>query len=224
MGKEQNLSIAIAYTSIMHDLKKSVGYARVSTNEQVSENQIIKLKQHGVSAIFCDEGVSGKRPALERPEYKQMMRYLEQNPDTKKIVVYELSRLGRNMLDSITTFLQLEERGYFIWSLTEDWTHQEDPSMREFMILIVSWMNKKELDRLSTRTKAGLERAKAQGKILGRPELALDKEQVIRMNQEGKSWKEISSVFRVDESTLFRYRQKWKRQELARVVGSNSNL
>jgi DNA invertase Pin-like site-specific DNA recombinase len=201
----------------MHDGLNSVGYARVSTDEQISENQIIKLKEFGVPIIFSDEGVSGKRLALERPEYREMMRYLEKNPLVKTIVVYELSRLGRNMLDSITTFLKLEEQGYFIYSLTESWTHQTDPSMREFMILIVSWMNAQELKRLSGRTKAGLDRARAQGKVLGRPFKELDKDTVLSLKASGKSWKEIAVIFRVDDSTLFRYRQRWKAKELGRT-------
>jgi putative DNA-invertase from lambdoid prophage Rac len=202
----------------MHDKTNSVGYARVSTDEQISENQILKLKEFGVQSIFCDEGISGKRLALDRPEYRAMIRYLEKNPHIKVIVVYELSRLGRNMLDSISTFLLLEEKGYFIWSLTEEWTHQEDPAMREFMILIVSWMNAQELKRLSNRTKAGIDRARVHGtksgKSIGRQAKLPDKETVMTMKEAGKSWREISDIFHIDESTLFRYRQKWRRTEI----------
>ena len=147
----------------MQDSKKTVGYARVSTDEQTSVNQIDKLKADGVTVIFSDEGISGKRPALERPEFREMIKYLEKHPEVRRIVTYELSRLGRNLLDSITTFLNLESKGYMIWSLTESWTHQEDPAMRSFMVLVVSWMNEQELKRLSTRTKAGMERLRYMG-------------------------------------------------------------
>jgi putative DNA-invertase from lambdoid prophage Rac len=89
--------------------------------------------------------------------------------------------------------------------------------MREFMILIVSWMNAQELKRLSGRTKAGLDRARAQGKVLGRPFKELDKDTVLSLKASGKSWKEIAVIFRVDDSTLFRYRQRWKAKELGRT-------
>jgi putative DNA-invertase from lambdoid prophage Rac len=206
----------------MQDSKKTVGYARVSTEEQNSVNQIDKLRAEGVAVIFSDEGISGKRPALERPEYKELIKYLEKHPEVKRIVTYELSRLGRNMLDSITTFLNLERQGYMIWSLTESWTHQEDPAMRSFMILIVSWMNEQELIRLSTRTKSGMERAKIHGtksgKPIGRQPKTPDKETVMKLKDDGKSWKEISTIFNIDESTLFRYRQLWRRKELGREI------
>jgi putative DNA-invertase from lambdoid prophage Rac len=204
----------------MQDSKKTVGYARVSTDEQTSVNQIDKLKADGVTVIFSDEGISGKRPALERPEYREMIKYLESHPQIKRIVTYELSRLGRNLLDSITTFLNLESKGYMIWSLTESWTHQEDPAMRSFMVLVVSWMNDQEVKRLSTRTKAGMDRAKIHGtksgKPIGRQPKMPDKETVLKLKEDGKSWKEISSIFSIDESTLFRYRQSWHRKELGR--------
>jgi putative DNA-invertase from lambdoid prophage Rac len=200
----------------LHDSKKTVGYARVSTDEQISKNQVDKLRESGITIIFCDEGISGKRLALERPEYREMIKYLEQHPDIKTIAVYELSRLGRNMQDSINTVLNLEKSGYNIWSLTEEWTHTIDTNTRPLLIAFFSWMNEQELIRLSKRTKAGLDRARAQGKILGRPVKELDRETVTTLQNEGKSWKEISSIFRVDESTLFRYRQKWKRKDLGR--------
>ena len=43
-----------------------------------------------------------------------------------------------------------------------------------------------------------------------------DKETVLKLKDDGKSWKEISGIFSIDESTLFRYRQSWKRKELGR--------
>jgi len=205
----------------MHDTKKLIGYARVSTDEQSSVNQIDKLKEFGVTVIFKDDGVSGKKLALERPEYREMIRYLGTHPDIKTIVVYELSRLGRNMLDAITTFINLEKQGYRIWSLTETWTHQEDPNMRNFMILIVSWMNEQELIRLSQRTKAGMDRVRKygskSGKPIGHPSKAPDRGVVmdLRDNQK-KSWKFIADTFHMDISTLFRYRRDWKRRDLGR--------
>lgn len=202
---------------LMHDSGKCVGYARVSTDEQTSKNQIDKLKESGITVLFCDEGISGKRPALERPEFREMVKYLQNHSGFKTIVTYELSRLGRNLQDSINTFMNLEKDGYTIISLTEHWTEQPDPNMRSLMMLIFSWMNEQEVKRLSTRTKAGLDRARSQGKILGRPSKTLDKETVMSLQKDGKSWKEISNIFRVDESTLFRYRQDWKRKELGRV-------
>jgi putative DNA-invertase from lambdoid prophage Rac len=201
---------------------QAVGYARVSTKEQTTLNQVDLLKADGVVAVFCDDGVSGTKPAMDRTEYREMMRYLDSHPETKMIKVYELSRLGRNMQDVINTFLDLEKRGYIIWSLTEAWTQQTDPTIRELMMLIVSWMNKQELCRLSQRTRDGLARVKKygskSGKPIGKPPADPDKELVNRLKNDGKLWMEIAATLKMDTSTLFRYRQMWKRQELNRVV------
>jgi DNA invertase Pin-like site-specific DNA recombinase len=199
---------------------QAVGYARVSTKEQTTLNQVDLLKKDGVIAVFCDDGVSGTKPALDRTEYREMMRYLSAHPDTRMIKVYELSRLGRNMQDVINTFLDLEKQGYIIWSLTEAWTQQTDKTMRELMMLIVSWMNKQELTRLSQRTKDGMNRARdhgtKSGKPIGKPPADPNKELVEHMRKEGKKWGEIAGVFHMDTSTLFRYRQVWKRKEINR--------
>jgi DNA invertase Pin-like site-specific DNA recombinase len=204
----------------MHDSTNSVGYCRISTHEQNSINQIDKLKESGVTAIFKDEGVSGSRPALERTDFKDMMKYLETHPDVKYIVVYELSRLGRNLQDSINTFLNIEKMGYRIWSLTETWTQQDDPNLRSLMLLIVSWMNNQELLRLSQRTKAGMDRVRKHGSKsglpIGRPSAGINKEVVTTLRKEGKSWKFIADTLKIDISTLFRYRESWRKSELGR--------
>ena len=205
----------------MHDTTNMVGYARVSTDEQTSVNQIDKLKEFGVGILFKDDGISGKKLALERPDYREMIRYLGTHPDVKTIVVYEISRLGRNMQDSINTFLNLEKQGYRIWSLTEAWTHQEDPNMRNFMILIVSWMNEQELIRISQRTKAGMDRVRKfgskSGKPIGHPPKSPDRDVVMDLREnKKKSWKFIADTFHMDISTLFRYRRDWKRRDLGR--------
>jgi len=204
----------------MHDITNSVGYCRISTLEQNSVNQIDKLREAGVTIIFKDEGVSGSRPALERTDFKDMMKHLEAHPDVKYIVVYELSRLGRNLQDSINTFLNIEKMGYRIWSLTETWTQQDDPNLRSLMLLIVSWMNNQELLRLSQRTKAGMDRVKKHGSrsglAIGRPAVNLDKGIVMNLRKEGKTWKFIADTFKTDISTLFRYRESWRKSELGR--------
>jgi DNA invertase Pin-like site-specific DNA recombinase len=164
--------------------------------------------------------VSGKILAMQRSEFKEMIRYLDTHKEINTIYVYELSRMGRNLLDAITTFIQLEERGYRIKSLSEPWTHTEDPAMRKFMIMIVSWLNEQELHRLSDRTKEGMARVKKygskSGNPIGRPAIIPDKETVEKLKADGKKWGEIAAIFRMDVTTLYRYRKVWKRKELGR--------
>ena len=199
---------------------KTVGYARVSTDEQSTINQIDKLKANGVSVIFCDEGISGTKAPLERAEYRAMMAYLKEHPEVKTIVLYEVSRLGRNMQNSINTFIDLEKEGYIIWSLTEDWTHNSSVEIRKLMIAIVSWMNERELARLSARTKLGMDRVRKygskSGKPIGKPRKSPERSEVNSLRGQGMSWHKIADRLGLEVSTLYRYRMQWKRIDLGR--------
>lgn len=208
--------------------KESVGYARVSTKEQFAVNQIDELKKTGITVLFYDEGVSGKIPAMQRAEFKHMIDYIGQHQDVKRIVVYEVSRLGRNMLDSVNTFISLEQKGIHIISLKETWTHQEDPNIRPLLVMIMSWVNAQELQRLSDRTKLGMERVKKygseSGKPIGRPALEPVRTEVFAMrdgklDEKGKQWPwcKVAAKLGMDSTTLYRYRMKWKAQDLGRV-------
>ena len=195
-----------------------VGYARVSKIEQESENQILKLKAYGVTRIYCDEGISGKTDAKSRPEFKRMLKYIEEHPADEgyQIIVFELSRIGRSMLDTLNTFVELENGGVQIVSLTEPWTQTGDPSIRQLIVGIVSWLNQEELKRLSTRTKAGIERARAQGKQIGAPKKKVDQDLVMALRKEGISWNRIAAQLNIDPITLYRRKRKWKALELGR--------
>lgn len=199
---------------------KTVGYARVSTDEQSTVNQIDKLKANGVTVVFCDEGVSGTKAPMERAEYRAMIKYLQEHPSIKTIVLYELSRLGRNMQKSIETFIGLEKEGFTIWSLTEEWTHTGDPNMRSLMLAIVSWMNEQEQKRLSARTKLGMDRVKKygskSGKPIGKPRKNPERSEVESMRNDRLSWHKIADRLGMEVSTLYRYRMQWRRQDLGR--------
>lgn len=71
------------------------GYGRVSTKEQTTENQRLELEASGyaVDYWYADDGVSGKVPALQRPQFAKM---LSQIRDGERLVVTKLDRLGRN--------------------------------------------------------------------------------------------------------------------------------
>jgi putative DNA-invertase from lambdoid prophage Rac len=195
-----------------------VGYARVSKVEQESENQILKLREYGVTRIYCDEGISGKTDAMNRPEFKRMLDYIHEHPQPEgyQIIVFELSRIGRSMMDTLNTFVDLEKKGIQILSLTEQWTHNADPSMRQLIVGIVSWLNQEELKRLSIRTKAGIERARSQGKQIGAPKKKVDRDVVEALREKGMSWNKIAAELNIDPITLYRRKLKWKELELGR--------
>lgn len=202
------------------ELVNAIGYCRVSTGEQKIENQIDKLKAAGISVLFCDQGISGSVPALSRPDFKEMMKYLGTHKEVKFIAVFELSRLGRSFQDSINTFLDIEKTGVMVYSLTEPWTQITDQRMRELLIAIMSWVNQQELTSLKQRIRAGIEHAKKfgtkRGGPIGKPPLNIDREVVETLRSKKMSWRKIADSIGCEVSTLFKYRQTWKRKDLGR--------
>lgn len=139
----------------------NIGYARVSTLEQNLDLQIDALKQAGCEKIFVDKatGANMNRPALN--EALQFMRAGD------RLIIWKMDRLGRNMLDSLKFLDQLKETGSFLTSLTEC-CGTGTPTEQLLMSLLMSFAQH-ERNVLIERTRAGLEAARARGRVGGRP-------------------------------------------------------
>jgi len=201
-------------------MDNAVGYARVSTDEQDVQNQVDHLKKAGVNVIFADEGVSGMKPPLQRPDYKRMIDYIKTHPVINTVVVFEISRLDRNFQSSINTFLNLEKENVRVISLTESWTRDIQDGTRNLILSIMSWINEEELKRISVRTKIGMDKVRKygskSGKPIGKPRKELNEEVVMKLHNEGHKWARIARDFRVSPSTVYKYRQQWKAARLGR--------
>lgn len=188
-----------------------IGYVRVSTADQNLENQRRILAEGGIprDLIFEDLGISGTIPPKKRPGFKAMLEYTESHPEVKYLVVFELSRLGRTLIETLTTINGLEERGIMVWSLSpnEAFTRSEDRSIRQLLVAIIAWVAQRERENLVERTRAGLDRARADGKILGRPRKTIDWVLVEELRAEGRSWSEVAHVLRTPVMTLYRRRK-----------------
>jgi DNA invertase Pin-like site-specific DNA recombinase len=196
----------------MENLDK-IGYSRVSTTEQDPENQIRILQATGIPSdyIFVDKGVSGTVPADKRPGFQRAMQFVADHPGKiKYLYVYEISRLGRTTLETINTIARLEKMGLMVWSLspTETFTQSSDKSVRELLIMILSWVANRERDNLIERTKAGIDRARAEGKVLGRPRIEINFDEVRRLRVDGMSWEDISEALGIPVMTIFRARRR----------------
>jgi len=194
-------------------ISDKIGYVRVSTNEQDPENQIKILREAGIppDLIFVDKGISGTISAEKRPGYQKMLAFTaEHKGEVKFLYVYEISRLGRNTIDTITTLAALEKKGLMVWSLSpnESFTRSDDTSIRQLLIMIMSWVAQRERENLSARTKAGLDVARAEGKTLGKPRAEIDFEMVYKMRIDGIPWEEIANYFNVTTMTLYRARKR----------------
>lgn len=88
--------------------------ARVSTDKQLYERQVVEIEQYcksvgwDVAKIFANK-VSGAKKNEDRPEIMEMLQYIEQN-SIDKVCVLEISRLGRNTLEALKVIELLNER------------------------------------------------------------------------------------------------------------------
>jgi DNA invertase Pin-like site-specific DNA recombinase len=192
---------------------EKIGYARVSTTDQDPELQHRILMDAGIpdDFIFIDKGVSGTIAAEKRPAFQRMLIFAkEHSPEVKYLYVYEISRLGRNTYDTINTLSSLEKMGLMVWSLSpnEEFTRSSDTSIRQLLIMIMSWVAQRERDNLSARTKAGLDVARANGKILGKPRAEIDFNLVNQMRIEGKTWDNVADYYKITIMTLYRARKR----------------
>jgi len=142
------------------------GYGRVSTKDQTTENQRIEIEAAGykIDYWFADEGISGKTHATQRPRFTAM---LEKIRDGETVVVTKLDRLGRDAEDVLRTVRNLAERRIEIIVLQLG-KLDLGSSAGKLMLTMLAAVATMERDLLVERTQAGLVRAKAEGKVLGR--------------------------------------------------------
>jgi putative DNA-invertase from lambdoid prophage Rac len=148
-------------------------YARVSTFDQEPENQLQELRRYveargWTSCQFVDRGVSGSRD--RRPALDALLR------DAKRrrfdvLVCWRLDRLGRNLRHLVTLLEDLQAVGVAFVSLGEGIDCTTPAGKLQLHILAA--LAEFERERIRERVLAGLQRAKAQGKRLGRPQARL---------------------------------------------------
>jgi DNA invertase Pin-like site-specific DNA recombinase len=148
---------------------KTIGYLRVSTLDQdIEKNKadILHLaNHHDLGKIqFVEEKVSGKVPWRER----KIAEVLEQLQAKDTIIVSELSRLGRSMLECMEILSLATRKGINVYAVKGNW--RLDSSIQSKIIAMAFSMAAEiERDLISQRTKEALRFKKAQGLKLGRP-------------------------------------------------------
>lgn len=179
---------------------REIGYARVSKTEQHLELQLDALKKRGVIRIFTDKQ-TGTR--FDRKEFLAALDYLNKG-DT--LVVWKLDRLGRSLKQLIETIENLQERKINLVSLTEhiDTTTATGKLFFQFIAMLAEF----ERNLISERMKAGLEAARARGRVGGRPKVRATDTKVIIAKQlyaNNTPMKTILKTLNIKKSTLYRY-------------------
>jgi putative DNA-invertase from lambdoid prophage Rac len=148
--------------------RRAALYVRVSTDKQTSENQVAEVRQlavaRGFEPVIYEEVESA---AKARPVLDRMLADVRAGR-VQAVAVWALDRLHRSMTGAINTVLELDRLGVPVLSVREGWLDTSGP-VRPLLVAIFGWVAEQERTRLIERTKAGLARARRQGKVLGRP-------------------------------------------------------
>jgi len=199
--------------SIYFDMAKNIAYFRVSKKEENIENQREAIKKFAnEDLIFFEDVISGSTKAEERKGFKEMLEYIEKMKP-EKLYVYEISRLGRSMIETISVIQKLEKSLIVIpVSEKERWLATTDRSVRNLIMAIFSWVAEREREMLIERTKNGIERAKNEGKKLGRPSKEIDWKKVNEYRNKGISYSAISRILDIPYPTLIRKKNNIERR------------
>lgn len=183
------------------------GYGRVSTHQQTTENQRLELMNAGfkIDYWFEDTGVSGKTPANRRPQFSLLLQKIR---DNETVVVSKLDRLGRDALDVVQTVRKLAERNIRVIVLqlgNVDLTS----SAGKMLLMVLSCVSEMERDLLIERTQSGLQRAKSEGKILGRRPKTTPEQRTEILNKlyEGVSVSSLAREYSVSRSNIIHIRK-----------------
>jgi len=176
-----------------------IGYARVSTDDQNLDAQLDALTLARAARIFSDK-ISGslrKRPELDK--------LLDQLRDGDIIVVTKYDRLARSLRDLLDIVEAIKARGAGFRSLAED-IDTTTPAGRLVFHVFAS-IAQFERERISERTKEGLDAARKRGRVGGRPPAlsTAQREEVRRMRDaDGRNLTDIAKLFKVSTKTVRR--------------------
>lgn len=176
-----------------------IGYARVSTNDQETATQVAALKAAGCERIYREKASGGR---WDRPE---LHRLLDQLRNGDVLVVWKLDRLSRSLRDVLTIMERLAEAAAGFRSLTEA-IDTTTPAGRMMMQMVGAFA---EFERamLRERTKAGLDSARREGRIGGRPAklTAQQQSEIRKMVSKGrKTAADAARLFKVHPATISR--------------------
>ena len=182
-------------------------------------SQAHQLRQDGVpeANIHRDVGISGGTGTNSRTGWRALDSKLAAG-DT--LVVVAIDRIGRRWMDTVNTVRDLRAREVKIRSLAQSeatWVTYLDaePDTAEAVIgdiltTFMAWAAEQEMQAVSRRTRAGLQKARAEGKTLGPPRI-IDDDQVeamARLRREGQSLRSIGRLFGVSRTTVQRRLQE----------------
>ena len=180
-------------------------YARVSTTDQSTESQLLDLRRYvsdrgwTIFKEYVDEGISGTKDS--RPALDELMN------DAKKrrfdvVLVWRFDRFARSTKHLILALEEFKNLGIDFISYQEN--IDTSSPLGQAIFTIISAVAQLERDIISERVKAGLRRARENGKQIGRPRCNLDLETIKQLREKGMTMAAIGKQFNSSAPTIYR--------------------
>jgi putative DNA-invertase from lambdoid prophage Rac len=190
-------------------MARTFSYCRVSTADQTTDNQVLEIEAAGFkveSKRVITETISGSVAASERKGFSRLLDRLE---DGDVLVVTKLDRLGRNAMDVRATVEALSRMGVRVHCLALGGVDLTSAAGKMTMG-VLNAVAEFERDLLVERTQAGLSRAKAEGKTLGRPPaLTPEQQDAVRLRRAGgMSLGALASEYQVSRAAIQRVEKR----------------
>lgn len=176
-------------------------YGRISTSLQDTDNQRLELTNAGwaIDYWFADT-ISGKSASSQRPAFRELLTKIR---DGETLLVSKLDRLGRDAIDVLQTVRDLGARNIKVVVHQLGSTDLTSPAGKLLLSMLAA-VAEMERDLLIERTQAGLTRARAEGKKLGRPsKIAPEQRSDILMSlSQGASISALARRYAVSRATI----------------------
>jgi len=199
---------------------RKLGYARVSTELQNLDRQILALQEEKCDIIYSEK-ITGT--TKDRPELQKLLADLVAGD---QVIVKELTRVSRSTADMLELVRQITEKGCFIKSLNEQWLDTTSPA-GSLMLTIFAGIAEFERSLLLSRCNEGRAVAVSKGVVMGRPrrggsqmEFAIELYKDKALNK--MSMKDICSSTGISKATLCRRISEIKEISLTSMSGLQS--
>ena len=194
------------------DPKKAVLYLRVSTLDQHPESQLHDLqqlaRQRGLEIVEIYEdritGAKASRPGLDR-----LMADARQGK-FNVLLVWACDRLARSVMHFLQVLDELARLNVKFISYQEQ--IDTGGALGKAVLVIVGAISELERSLIRERVKAGLRRAKLEGRRIGRPKLQIDREAVLEDRAQGMSLNELARKHQVSKSSICKVLQQCSKQ------------